>query len=562
MATASSHPSFWASKLLAVFLCLIGCLNLSSTILVRPLPLWILANRYIPWEIFNISRILTVISGLGLIILARGIWMRKHRAWIMTLIVAVTSLLIHIIKKSSVIEVISLLMVLILLWYFKSEFKVRSKPLRFIGQLKVAITALFLLFCYSSLGYFLLRHEFSQPVSLPILIENYQNVLTGTGSDKLRPLSHRAQMFEGSLFTINITTVILIFAGLFAPLLQFPSQSTEMKKRVAQLQNDFGWTSISYFSLGTDKKYFFDHPNRALAYKVSNGTAVVLGEPLANSSGYANIITHFKQKMSEHGLSILFYLITSQHQSIFADLNLTLLKVGEEAVIKTDRFSLESSNLKTIRNSVSHVQKAGINFVWYRANQIPVLVQQQLNLLHERWTRNIAVPNVNFSNFSMDFYPLPADPNVIVAVALDRLQKVQAALTFLPYQQLHCLALDAMWRETQPAGSYSLNGLTEALIARSILYFQELHIQEVSLGLVALAQTQTDSVTPKIVLKGQAFLFRYFSQVYNSKSLFQFKNKFHPIWEPRYIAFANSTELPKMVLAVIGAQTKTGLGKK
>ncbi len=549
--------SIWP-KIIAVFIFLTGIFNILSAILLRPSPfLTFLIQIFadvVPIEIFNASKTITVITGILLIILAHGVWRCKHRAWSLSMGVTIISLVSQVIKRSPVIEIVSMIVILFLLFFFRHEFKVRSTPFKLMNQLKTSLLVIVLLFCYSFLGYFLLRKDFNHVVTPVALMGDYQNVVSGTGSDLLVARTRRAQWFEESLLTINVFSLILIFAGLFAPLIQSPIQTKEIAKKIADLQRIFGWTSVSYFSLLQDKKYFFNGEEQALAYAISNGTAVVLGEPFSPVHDYPHIIQRFCTTMMESGLSTVFYLMTPQHQRFFKQAGLTSLKIGEEALIYPEQFDIQSPELKKIRNSISHVEKSSVTFQWFRLDQVPYRILAEFEQLHAHWVKHNSLPRLTFS---VDFYPLPKDPAGFLAVAINSQHKVDACLTFLPYQNNSCLALDAMLRSSD-----SPNGVVEVLIAKSILFFREQHIKQISLGLVALAQTKSDEITPKLLQKGQTILFRYFHQFYNYQSLFLFKDKFHPQWEPRYLAFTNNAELIKLAIAIIGVHTRRKVWSK
>src|SRR5258708_32112584 len=134
--------------------------------------------------------------------------------------------------------------------------------------------------------------------------------------------------------------------------------------------------------------------------------------------------------MMESGLSTVFYLVTSQHQQYFKRAGLTLLKIGEEALIQPEQFDIHSTELKKIRNSISHVEKNGVHFEWYRLSQVPPSLLIEFEQLHARWVKHNSLPRLTFS---VDFYPLPRDPNGFFAVARNAHQKIETVLTFLPY---------------------------------------------------------------------------------------------------------------------------------
>src|SRR5260221_14788857 len=82
--------SIWP-KIIAIFIFLTGILNILSAILLRPSPFLTLITEIftdvVPVEFLNVSKTVIVITGFLLIILARGIWRCKHRAWTLSMVV-------------------------------------------------------------------------------------------------------------------------------------------------------------------------------------------------------------------------------------------------------------------------------------------------------------------------------------------------------------------------------------------------------------------------------------------------------------------------------------------
>lgn|GEM_PF-2164750 len=547
-------PKYFWSKTIALFILLAGLTNILSALLLSPSGWVAILETVAPLEIFNATRTLTVISGILLFVLARGIWQRKHRAWSLTIIVIAASVVVHLFQRASGLEVALLLLPLCLLLLFRQEFNVRSNKVDVFTRIKNLSFVLLFLALYVGIGFWFFRTKFHQRITPQRFTDNYVYLLTGMGKETLRPITPRARWFENSLFTIHLVFITLAFASLFSPFTT--SQDDEISdEKIHTFIDLWGSLSTSYFALLNDKTYFFEHENNGvIAYGVSNGTAVILGEPLVEPEKMLSFLQDFCTYMMECGLSTVFYLITDASRPLFRKLRFTLLKIGEEALLKTAEFHLDGPTMKKLRNSVTHVQKTGMHFAWYPLNQIPHNVLIEIEHLHETWNKKHTLTRLSFST---DFFPLPHEPKGYVAVAISAQNTVEAVLSFLPYHGGKSLALDMILRH-----EHATSGVVETLLTQSIFFFRDHGIEEVSLGLVALADTKPDRVTPRLVQRGRSLLFRYFNQFYNYKSLFAFKNKFAPTWEPRYVAYATNAELLKVALAIIGIHTKHSFWRK
>ena len=90
-------------------------------------------------------------------------------------------------------------------------------------------------------------------------------------------------------------------------------------------------------------------------------------------------------------------------------------------------------------------------------------------------------------------------------------------------------------------------GLMDYLIARSLQYFRE-----EGLAFASLANAPLANVSPEdefgLLDRGVKLVFENVRGVYEYKSLFQFKKKFSPLWEGRYLAFPALESLPRIAL--------------
>ena len=101
-------------------------------------------------------------------------------------------------------------------------------------------------------------------------------------------------------------------------------------------------------------------------------------------------------------------------------------------------------------------------------------------------------------------------------------------------------------------------GVIELLLVRAIERFRSCGAHRVSLGLVAMADTRQE-MTP-----GQRQLARFVTNrlhlLESRQTLFNFKQKFHPSWESRYLVTNTRLALPKIALAVLRLRNYAGGG--
>jgi lysylphosphatidylglycerol synthetase-like protein (DUF2156 family) len=148
--------------------------------------------------------------------------------------------------------------------------------------------------------------------------------------------------------------------------------------------------------------------------------------------------------------------------------------------------------------------------------------------------------------FSLGSLATLRDPSITVGLAYDIEHRLQAFVSWLPVPARRGWTLDLMRRRPD-----SPRGVMELLIARSIEEAAHRGLDEVSLGLAPLAITSADSdgIANRVLRSVYGRLDRF----RRSRSLRQFKSKFAPEWEDRYLAVPTAAALPEVLVALLRA---------
>ena len=100
-------------------------------------------------------------------------------------------------------------------------------------------------------------------------------------------------------------------------------------------------------------------------------------------------------------------------------------------------------------------------------------------------------------------------------------------------------------------------GTMEFLFVELMLRGAGLGYQWFNLGMAPLSGIESQRLAP-LWSQAASFAFRHGEQFYNFKGLRQYKEKFHPEWKPKYIAYPGGFTLPR-VLASITTLVSGGL---
>ena len=153
-------------------------------------------------------------------------------------------------------------------------------------------------------------------------------------------------------------------------------------------------------------------------------------------------------------------------------------------------------------------------------------------------------------------------------------QRVEGFVTWVPIPARSGWALDLMRRRDDAA-----QGVTELLVVHSVEAARARGDAMLSLSLSALAMVESNEIGPPAEAldagshppacpgpaaaafpdRTREFLMQHLARFYDFKGLFRWKRKFDPGFEDRYLVYPGPLALPRVVLALIRAQSPQGL---
>jgi phosphatidylglycerol lysyltransferase len=359
-----------------------------------------------------------------------------------------------------------------------------------------------------------------------------------------------ARALVWSLRLLGGVSAVYLFALVVAPVVarREPAVHKELVRRLAW---EHGYDSLSFFAKADDKLHYLHREGSDAAfvgYRVAGRVAVVAGDPVGPDAAATAAIGQFAAWCATNDWVPVFYEASDRYLDAYRSAGLRHFKVGEEAVIPLASFSLAGGKLAKVRQFINKVERENpdLTVSEYRRDPPDPAIDAQLEDISEEWLAGKSGGELGFNLgvFSLDDL---ADRRTVVASTPDG--RVWAFLTWLTYRGGRALLLDAMRRrDDAPAG------VMELLIARSALRFKDEGLEAISLATAPLASADdTGAATPYD--KGVRLVFDHFSGFYGYRSLFQFKKKFNPAWEGRYLVFPRPDLLPRVVWALIRVHT-------
>ncbi|MGH2410177.1 MAG: bifunctional lysylphosphatidylglycerol flippase/synthetase MprF, partial [Chloroflexota bacterium] len=266
-----------------------------------------------------------------------------------------------------------------------------------------------------------------------------------------------------------------------------------------------------------------------------------VGEPIGPEAARLDLAAEFSAYCRAHGWLPAFYQVSNTGVDAYRAVGLRPLKIGEEAMIDVPSFTLAVKRIANVRHCVSHGERHGLRADIYMHGVPDEDTLAGVAAVSAAWLR--AEPGRGEMGYSMGSFSRAVVSRTCTAVARDPEGVVVAFITFRQAGQ--GMVLDLMRR-----GAAAPPGTIDFLIARALERFRAEGVPFASLSLAPLANVRGDGRAPRVG-RLLALVYEYGNGLYRYKSLYNFKKKFAPRWEPRYLLYpARPWALPRVALAV------------
>ena len=487
--------------------------------------------RFLPLPVIEISHFLGSLAGMGLLLLARGLQQRLDAAYILTAALLTFGIVLSLLKGFDYEEAVALLVMLGALLpcrrYFYRKASLFSQPL----TLAWVEAVLLVLLGSVWLGLFSYKHvQYSGELW-------WRFALSGDASRFLRA-------------TVGAFSLALFFAisRLLAPAPPKPviPSPGDLEKVVTMVRKSHA--TYANLALLGDKELLFSGTGTAfIMYGIEGRSWIALGDPVGPEEEWPDLVWQFREMADRHEGWTVFYEVKPVHLPLYLDLGLTPIKIGEEARVPLESFSLEGKEGKGFRHVLHQVEGQGCKFELIPAEEVSPFLSQ-LRRISEAW---LAEKSAREKRFSLGYFQE------------DYMRRFPAAIV---RREGEILAFANVWLGAEREEfSFDLmrylpespHGVMDYLFVRLISWGKQEGYQWFDLGMAPLSGLGDRALSPLWRRVG-TFIFRHGEHFYNFQGLRQYKEKFDPVWEPRYLAVPAGLALPH-VLANLAALISGGL---
>jgi phosphatidylglycerol lysyltransferase len=535
-------PLGWTRFLVGLLVGLTGVAEMFSVFAPR-LHLGVILDAWpLDLETASALRSIAVVVGFLLIMLSRGLMRGKRKAWELTLGLLVLSILFDVMRGTWEGATWGTVLAVVLVGALRPHFRARSDPPSVARGYASLAAGLLLVFTYTVGGFIALRSEFSPILKLKAIVRAAIHTIVWLQMARHIPTTPEAQWFLDAVRWLSFSALVFGMAQVLRPVATALLPAPQERERVKDLVRQWGRSSIAYIALSAEKSYFFHSSGQAvLAYRLAGNVAVVAGDPIGPASLLPEIVREFSGYCRRQDWHVVFWQVAQEHLPLYAAHGLQAMKIGEDAVLDLPSFTLKGNAMQNVRSSARHAEKAGIEIRFFEGAVDEPQLAHQMEAIHATW---LAERGGVEMGFSMGRFGERLDVETVLAVAVDGEQQVQAFVSFVPIYGRDGWALDLMRRDAASA-----NGTMELLLVRAVEHFAARGARMLSLGLAPLANSTGEPSTS--IEQLCHFFTSRFGGLARAASLYNFKRKFHPHWEGRYLVYPGRLALPRVGLALV-----------
>lgn len=511
----------------------------------------------LPGALGPFAAALSLSVGMLLLLLAHGLKRHKRRAWRAAVILLPAGAVAQFTYRHSIVGVLVSLTLCWLLVRHRDQFRALPDP-----RSRWRALANFVLLGAGSLGLGLIIVSVhpGRVVGDPSIADRLQHVLYGLfGVEGPVDYAGRTSWTVAySLGALGLLTAVTTIYLAFRP--EHPAarltEDDESRLR-ALLEQHGGRDSLGHFALRRDKGVVFSPSGKAaVCYRVVSGVMLAGGDPIGDVEAWPGAIERFMDEAQAHSWTPAVMGCSETGGQVWTrETGLTALELGDEAVVDAADFSLAGRAMRNVRQMVKRIERNGYETRVRRARDIGDTELDRIRRAAADWRGTDTE-----RGFSMALGRIgdPADGDCVIATAHlpgsgtedSPHGDLKAVLHFVPWGR------DGMSLELMRRDRSADPGMNELLIVASLQAAEKLGVARVSLNFAmfrsALARGERLGAGP--VLRCWRGLLIFLSRWFQIESLYKFNAKFKPRWEPRFVVFRTSRDLPRIGIAAMRAE--------
>jgi phosphatidylglycerol lysyltransferase len=487
-----------------------------------------------PVLLIEISHFVSSVLGLALVMLAFGLRARLDAAWAATVATLLAAAPLAVLKGFVWEETIVLASLAILLMPFRNAFPRHARLSRMEITPGWLVSALAAVIGAGALGLWSFQHaDYADQPWWKVMVD----------ADAARAIRAWAGAAL-ALFAFGIWRLV---------------SSAAPPKVMGETDPDFGRVRAilasaedaepgSNLALLGDKRFLFSASGESfLMFGVRGRSWIALGAPVGRREERLELLWRFRELADAHAARPGLYNLAAEDLPDIVELGFSIQKVGESAAVALDSFSIEGRKRGNLRRAWRKAGEEGCSFEVLRAAAVEAAMGE-LQSISDDW---LAAQAGGEKGFSMGAF-------------------MPSYLAEFPVAVARCdgriVAFASLWT-TASRGAYSVDlmrhgrdapkNVMDYLFVEIIEWGREQGYEAFEFGMAPLAGLEDRPLAPIMSRVGR-LLFERGEEIYNFRGLRRYKDKYDPVWQPRYIAAPHKWTIP-ILMADVGLLSSGGV---
>ncbi len=499
-------------------------------------------ENILPFHLAGTSHLVSFIVGIGLLYIASQVTLRKRNSLYLAVGALVVLIVAELLHYRNPLQLVLYIATLVTLVWNRKEFVVMSdstslrRGLLTAGGI-VVVMVLFVVVVFEVID----QQAFGRDYTTRETISITYNQLTGGPHSDL-PSDVRFRRYDRMLLDLlrvsGVVILLIVIASLFQPLkLRLRAPHTHAVYARALLER-YSVSPEDYFKLWPDDKHYFFYREAFVAYTVSNGVALVLDGASGRPTDLADVRSHFLDYARLNGWQVAIIHADATEANAWQH-DMKQVFIGSEAFVETGEFMATTVRSKHFRYVRNKAVKDGLLFEPWQ----PPLSDEQLSKLKVISDDWLAEGGKREYTYMMGYFDRDYLQDCHVAVLIKDGELV-AYTNIIPVFAREVASIDHI-RSIPGVSGVAMH----YLLMETIGYAAGQGSKTFNLGLSPLSkldEKDEKNLNERILSIVKQLGGRY----YSFAGLEQFKGKFVPSWDPRFIVYQRGTRLLNVALAL------------
>jgi glycosyltransferase 2 family protein len=487
-----------------------------------------------PLYLIEISHFLSSILGLILVLLAFGLRRRLDAAWWASVVVLAVAAVLALLKGFNWPETTALGVLWLIILPLHPAFPRTSRLTRMEITPGWLLSALAAVAGAAALGWWSFRHaDYSDTLWWKVMAD----------ADATRSLRASA---GAAILLLAVGLWRMLATPATPPIVGDDDPQFERVRAILASAED-PEPSANLALLG-DKRFLFSQSGDSfLMFGVRGRSWIALGPPVGKREERMELLWRFRELADAHAARPALYAIGPDILPEVVELGLSIQKTGESATVPLDQFSLKGRRRDVLRRNWRKAGECGAAF--------EVLPQEgvrremgELERVSEAWLAHHAGGDKKFSMGGFEPRYVAEFPCAVVRVE----GRVVAFATIWTTIDRSSFSMDLMRYDDEAP-----KNVMDFLFVELLQWGRREGYAAFEFGMAPLAGLEDRPLAPIMSRVGR-LLFERGEGLYNFRGVRRYKDKYDPIWQPRYIAAPHKWAIP-ILLADVGLLSSGGV---